>query len=97
MRYIIALSILILFVMTEAQAQRKLLCMPQALMVDQLQRKFEETRTAVGVMSPISIAELFMSDAGKWSIIVTSTTGKSCLMLTGTNWIKSPGVKGKKL
>ena len=61
-------------------------CQPRAEMLDKLRLRFRETPRAVGLSSDGSVVEVTVSETGGWSIIVTQTTGISCLVAVGERW-----------
>ena len=70
-------------------------CGPHAEVLRWLDMKFAELPIGGGLitnMLPLwdvgqnQLAEILVSKAGTWSIIVTSPEGKSCLVIYGDNW-----------
>ena len=43
-------------------------------------------QTAVGVLGPDVMMEIFVSDNGTWTIISTDTGGQSCVISAGEGW-----------
>ena len=68
-----------------AQAQQ--LCLPHEKAVGRLQRYHGESAKGLGLGNRgRSVLELFVSDTGSWTILVTRTNGLSCIAASGENW-----------
>lgn len=72
-----------------AQAQFAM-CGERAQIVDQLKSKYQESRQAVGLISDNGAAELYISEKGTWTMLVTLPSGKSCIIAAGHSWDSSP-------
>jgi hypothetical protein len=72
-----------------AQAQSAL-CGERTAIVDQLKTKYQETRQAIGLISNMSAAELYVSEKGTWTMLMTLTNGKSCIIAAGHSWDAAP-------
>jgi hypothetical protein len=55
-------------------------------MVSTLSEAFSEKQHAYGQLSPQLIIEVFVSDKGGWTIVVTGADGISCVLAVGTGW-----------
>ena len=67
-----------------ATAQPQMVCGERDAIVAQLERKYGETRRSVGLQQGRALVEVYASEkTGSWTILVTDTAGKSCLMATG--------------
>ena len=67
---------------TSAQAQ--MVCGARGDIVKQLEKKYGETRRSVGLQQGRGVVEIYASkNTGSWTILVTDTRGKSCLMAAG--------------
>ena len=76
-------------------AAGQVLCGPQNKLADQLKQRFGETRQAMGVSTDAQrIIELFMAPDGSWTIVVTDTRGRSCIVLAGEDWTQAPQPQG---
>jgi hypothetical protein len=72
-----------------AQAQTAF-CGERAGIVDQLKTKYQETRQAVGLISNVGAAELYVSEKGTWTMLMTLSNGKSCIIAAGHSWDAAP-------
>jgi hypothetical protein len=58
--------------------------------VDALGNKFKETRRVMGVVNSRAVMEMFMSPQGTWTMVITDTSGKSCITAAGEEWQDVP-------
>ena len=58
--------------------------------VKALDAKYHEGRQALGLANGLTVFELFVSGAGTWTMVVTDTSGRSCLVASGEAWQASP-------
>jgi hypothetical protein len=58
--------------------------------VDVLGHKFKETRRVMGVVNAKSVMEMFMSPQGTWTMVITDTSGISCITAAGDEWQDVP-------
>lgn len=63
-----------------AQAQT---CAARELIVSRLAETYGESRQSMGLGANNSVVEVFASDAGTWTIIVTMANGTACLIASG--------------
>lgn len=55
--------------------------------IQQLQREFSEHVTARGLAKQGRVmAELFKSDSGSWTFVITDVKGRSCVLASGQAW-----------
>lgn len=65
-------------------ADAQMVCGERDAIVAQLERKYGETRRSVGLQQGRAVVEVYASEkTGSWTILVTDTAGKSCLMAAG--------------
>ena len=74
---------------TSSQAQFAM-CGDRAQIIDQLKTKYQESRQAVGLISNNGAAELYVSEKGTWTMLVTVASGKSCIVAAGHDWNSMP-------
>jgi hypothetical protein len=69
---------------TGGTAEAQMVCGKRDAIVAQLESKYGETRRSVGLQQGRAVVEVYASDkTGSWTIVVTDTEGKSCLMAAG--------------
>lgn len=61
-------------------------CGDRGAIVDRLKNVYAEEPASIGIMVNGSIIEVFVSDEGSFTILVTSPNGGSCLIATGDSW-----------
>jgi hypothetical protein len=66
------------------------MCGERTAIIDQLKTKYQESRQAVGLISNNGAAELYVSEKGTWTMLVTLANGKSCIVAAGHNWDSAP-------
>ncbi len=69
-----------------AKAQSSITCGEHNTVLEALQRKQVEERVAVGVINDGAVLELLATSSGsRWIALVTTTSGKSCLVAFGSD------------
>lgn len=64
-------------------------CGDRDSLVESLVTKYKETQVAVGLSKRNTEAfEVFASDSGSWTLVMTTTAGKTCVMAAGHSWTK---------
>ena len=66
------------------------MCGERAQIIDQLKTKYNENRQAVGLISNNGAAELFVSEKGTWTMLVTDQAGITCILAAGDAWDEAP-------
>jgi hypothetical protein len=61
-------------------------CAIRSDVVAQLADRYQETRRGMGRAGNDSVVEVFASESGSWTIIVTTPSGFSCLVGSGDGW-----------
>lgn len=62
------------------------ICGDRAEIIEDLSKRYHETRQAGGVVTDKGIAELYVSGEGTWTFMVTLNNGKSCIIAAGDAW-----------
>ena len=81
------------FLVSDAAAQS--ICVDRGVALRQLQQRYGESPTALGLASNGNVVELFTSKTGSWTIIVTRPSGTSCVVASGANWEQRPVAEGE--
>ena len=58
--------------------------------VEVLGNKFKESRRVMGVVNSKAVMEIFMSSQGTWTMVITDTSGLSCITAAGEEWQDVP-------
>lgn len=67
-----------------APAEAQMVCGERNSIIQQLESKYGETRQSLGLQQGRGVVEIFASEeTGSWTILVTDTHGRSCLMAAG--------------
>lgn len=61
-------------------------CMSHKALVSYLTERFEESPRAIGLVASRNVMEVFASDKGTWTIVMTSTRGVACIVAAGDTW-----------
>ena len=72
-----------------APASGQTVCGDRAEIVAKLESRYQEFATAVGI-SENNIVELFLSESGSWTILLSFPTGTTCLIAAGEEWQAVP-------
>lgn len=76
-----------------AQAQNLSVCLPHDEAVAKLDRQYGERQIGFGLSQQgESVVELFVSDVGTWTVLITRTDGLSCIAAAGDNWMNGQRV-----
>ena len=51
-----------------------------------LAEKYKEEPIAMGLIDSSGVMEVYLSESGSWTIVVTSAQGLSCVIAAGENW-----------
>jgi hypothetical protein len=61
-------------------------CGPRDEIVAQLGAVFEEAPNGMGMIDPNAVVEVFVSEAGTFTILASNTDGTSCILASGEGW-----------
>ena len=80
------------------QQQQAPKCGPHAAMKEGLLKRYKESRRGLGLISPTAVMEMYFSEAGTWTVLITDISGNSCVASSGTYWIEyKPEIVGPKV
>ena len=66
--------------------QQAMVCKPYKTITSQLIKQYKETRTVMGVTAKGKLFEVYASEKGTWSLIITDTNKVACLMAAGNSF-----------
>lgn len=66
-------------------------CSERERIVDYLGSRFGETLQGAGRQSPDTVMELYVSETGSWTVIITRPDGTSCPLAVGEDWRQLKG------
>ena len=84
MRFLIFLLILTAFAMPANAAEN--VCGKRDDIVKRLEYGYQEFNSAMGMSSNGGLVELYTSEKGTWTLMLTQPGGVSCLIASGENW-----------
>ena len=66
-------------------------CAKRALVVQKLEERFGETLRSLGLQRDDGVVEIYSSEeTGTWTILMTDTSGQTCLVAAGEAWKTVP-------
>lgn len=94
-RVLLAVALLALLC-GNAGAQQPALCGEHDAIVAQLLSKYGESVVGRGISFQGLMMEVFASEAGSWSVLLSSPAGSACIVSAGENWeTQEPPLPGK--
>jgi hypothetical protein len=82
----LAAGILLTALSAPAYAQVSVPCGERERVVNGLQHKFGESQVGFGLTPGGQLLEIFASDKGTWTLLLSLPTGKSCMIANGDAW-----------
>ena len=83
-----------LVVLAGASAQAQSACGKRAQVLEWLADTYREKPVAIGVTGTGALVEVVASGAGAtWTILLTSPSGRSCLLAAGEGWRVRPPIE----
>ena len=68
-----------------------LLCADRTALLKELNGKYHEQRTGLGIAAGNQGAmEFYVSEKGTWTILMTLTNGNTCIVAAGHSWQRVP-------
>lgn len=89
-------AVSLLYMTPTANAQQASLCGLRDDMGKMLETRFGEQPQAAGVVGD-RIVELLVSQTGSWTILMTSTDGRACVVTGGDDWTDQPVTTPSKI
>ncbi len=74
------------FFMVSAQQVNAAVCSKRDKFTSFLAKKYKEVPKAMGLVSNSGMMEVYVSEQGTWSILMTAPNGITCLIAAGNNW-----------
>jgi hypothetical protein len=65
-------------------------CAQRDNIVNTLDAQYKESPRAVGLVSKEAVLEVFVSESGSWTLVVTNPQGLSCVLAAGQSWEEIP-------
>ncbi len=83
MKKLILIMLVALFPNT---SQAQTVCGPYEELTKRLETNYHETSAGFGLLGNGGLVELYVSDKGTWSFLITRPNGITCLMAAGKHW-----------
>jgi hypothetical protein len=74
----------------QVAAQQTAPCAERNNVVDTLGSQYKESPRAIGLVSQEAVLEVFVSESGSWTVVVTDPKGVSCVLAAGQSWEEIP-------
>ncbi len=74
-------------------ASAQAVCGDRSEIVSRLESAYQEKASAIGMSGNGGVVELYTSEKGSWTLLLTQPTGVSCLIAAGDNWESMPNPK----
>ena len=71
---------------TVTPAHSATICGKRAHLVSALSRDYSEQSTFEALTADGRLMEVLTSEKGTWTVLLTSPTGRTCVVATGTSW-----------
>lgn len=86
--FLILVAVMAAFFVSNAQApaSAQLACGQHTEVVTTLSKKYSEKPVSMGLGSNGAMIEVFASNKGTFTIVITRPNGNSCLVATGEGW-----------
>lgn len=65
-------------------------CAQRNNIVNTLDSQYKESPRAIGLVSKEAVLEVFVSETGTWTVVVTNPEGVSCVLAAGQSWEEIP-------
>ena len=73
-----------------AKALAQPVCAAHTLVSDNLQTAYAEAPISMGVTTGGAVVEIYASQQGTWTLVITQPNGVSCLIAAGQDWETLP-------
>jgi len=76
----------ITFVMFSPASAQQAVCGDRNEIVARLESGYQESTSGLGLSATGGLVELYTSEKGTWTLMLTQPNGVSCLIAAGDNW-----------
>ncbi len=87
------ISILSAVLVFTIPAQAASVCGKRDDFIKALTDKFQEQSKAMGIAGQKNLLEVFTSNKGTWTVLMTTPSGTSCIIAAGNSWEDTPPTK----
>lgn len=78
--------ILLIFLIPYPAQGNNIPCDIREKIIDTLINNYNEKQISTGLANSGNVIEIFGSDSGTWTVLITSPNGISCMLASGKNW-----------
>ena len=94
-RTVRALAAVVALLLSAAPAYAQQVCVLHGTAIAQLASQYSEQVVGRGLVgNGKAVVEIFVSETGTWTTVVTDTDGRSCVVASGVSWTRVPQVVG---
>ena len=87
MKIIFSLIATVSLLISTGAATAEQVCAPRDRAVNQLEKQFQENVSGRGLtVNGMRMIELFVSEAGSWTVLASDPAGLSCIIASGESW-----------
>ena len=83
------LAVVFVFVAIPAAKANNIFCKERTEVVADLDKHYQENKTGGGLSSTGVMIEVFVSDKGSWTVLITRPDGLSCIASHGRHWLNT--------
>ena len=88
-------AVLLVSFIGAVQADQPNLCLPHDVAITELAKGYQEQSVGLGLgNAKEAVYELFVSERGTWTILITQPDGISCIAAHGDSWTSHPLLVG---
>ena len=67
-------------------AEAQIICGSSDAMIERLEKSYDESQTGLGLHASGALYEIWTSDAGTWTLLITRPYGMACIVADGQHW-----------
>lgn len=95
LRSVMALLAAVVVLLPASGAHAQQLCAFRGAAITQLETKFNERVVGRGLAKRgKEMVELLLSESGSWTVIISDTQGRTCIVASGDSWMPVPLLVG---
>ena len=82
----VTLAIAVFVIAFSVEQSQSAVCMNHKSLVQFLGDRYAEAPRALGLVEDRGLVEVFVSDNGTWTIVMTTAQGIACILAAGDEW-----------
>ncbi len=80
------LSLVVLIAALQSPAEARQVCGEHTTLMEKLENEHKENQESMGIATDGSLLEVFVSETGGWTMLVTYPGRPTCVVATGKDW-----------